>query len=111
LTVKLFVWESWYHRNALNRSDLLLFTKFDAICRTDELKWQGTKQQSSYLAIKYNMLLTAIQPFLEAAKYIPENASPNEDISVIPQSCFCIGDFYKLIDALKGGCYGSGKAK
>jgi hypothetical protein len=46
-------------------------------------------------------LLDAVQPFVEAAQYIPEGTSPDDDIGCIPRSCFSIGDFYNLLKAVK----------
>ena len=76
--------------------------QFDSICSDrNELKWDGVCCPISSITSSYKLLLAAIQPFVEAAKYIPEGTSPNDDISCIPRSCFCVGDFYSLVKALK----------
>jgi hypothetical protein len=66
------------------------------------LKWDGVCCPVSAVTVKYAAILEAVQPFVEAAKYIPDGTAANEDISCIPRSCFCIGDFYKLLNAIKG---------
>ena len=76
--------------------------QFESICQDHELKWEGLSHPIvSDLIVKYNALIAALEPFIDAAQYIPEGMSPDEDISCIPRSCFCVGDFYSLLKALK----------
>ena len=76
-----------------------LVKQFESICHTSPgLKWDGGCCSISAITVKYVLLLEAVRPFVEAAKYIPKGTPANEDIGCIPRSCFCIGDFYNLLD-------------
>lgn len=76
--------------------------QFESICSDrSELKWDGVCCLVSFTTLKYKLLLDAVQPFVEAAQYIPEGTSPDDDIGCIPRSCFSIGDFYNLLKAVK----------
>ena len=78
--------------------------QFESICQEHELNWNSRSRSAvSDFIHKYSVLLDALRPFVEAAKHIPAGALPNDDIGCIPRSCFCVGDFYKLLDAVEKG--------
>jgi len=79
--------------------------QFESICQDrDELKWDGLCCPVSAIADKYNSLLVALQPFIEAAKQIPEGTSPDDTAySVFPPLGLFVGDFYSLLSTVGRG--------
>jgi hypothetical protein len=79
--------------------------QFESICLDHELKWGGVSRPiAPDLVVKYNLLLAAVQPFIEAAKHIPEGTSPDETIyGTFPPLGLFVGDFYNLLSALGKG--------
>jgi hypothetical protein len=77
--------------------------QFESICQdSKELNWVGVGHPIlSRFDSKHELLLEALQPFIEAANQIPEGTSPDETVySVFPPMGLFVGDFYKLLTVL-----------
>ena len=77
--------------------------QFESICSDrDELKWDGICCPVSSVNAKHMLLVEAVQPFVEAAKHIPDGTSPDETLhSTFPPLGLFIGDFYNLLRTLR----------
>jgi len=77
--------------------------QFESVCQDqDELQWNTACCSASVVTTKHTLLVEAMQPFMEAARHIPEGTSPDETVyEVFPPLGLFVGDFYKLVNTLK----------
>jgi len=76
--------------------------QFESICSDRaELTWDGICCPASSISTKYMLLVEAVQPFVEAAKLIPQGTSPDDTVyALCPPLGLFVGDFYTLVCTL-----------